>query len=478
MKAKVTYHQQVSYCGKPHCRKCREGTGHGPYWYAYQTVDGRTTRTYIGKHLPTDVLAGDGKTQLTQRSPFIQTKEHEQAIVRIYALGQFRLERRNENEWQTITDSAWQQQRVRSLLSCLMSSNARKLGREQLLETIWPDLDIETASHRLDRSVYNLRQIFEPTRSKLATSPLLLTEREVLVLAHHPLIWIDADAFEHLITQAQTAIDADNRFEAERLLEAAATLYGGNYLPEEQELEWILARREKLQRNWIGLLLDLADLRVAHNALSKAIDPLDRLLSIDPTNEAAVQRLMRVLAQLGRRGEALRAYKRLSSTLQQEYRIAPLPATRSIYEAVRQDSVYAKGGPNRIPTRTGTEAEGTNAAQQTPITREIAMQIGRMHQSPLVGREQELDVLRNLIIGTETIAKFKFPGQKKTVAAPFDAQHRPQSMLLMGEVGIGKTRLAEESRARSSAAWLGGCLEPSLCPGGKHSLSFVDRSAT
>ena len=55
MNGKVTYHQQVSYCGKPRCRKCREGTGHGPYWYRYQTIDGRTTRTYIGKHLPPDV---------------------------------------------------------------------------------------------------------------------------------------------------------------------------------------------------------------------------------------------------------------------------------------------------------------------------------------------------------------------------------------------------------------------------------------
>ena len=55
--AKITYHQQVSYCGKPRCRKCREGKGHGPYWYSYQTVNGHTTRTYIGKNLPPGVQA-------------------------------------------------------------------------------------------------------------------------------------------------------------------------------------------------------------------------------------------------------------------------------------------------------------------------------------------------------------------------------------------------------------------------------------
>src|SRR5690348_11634749 len=57
MNSKITYHQQVSYCGKLRCRRCREGIGHGPYWYAYQTVNGRTIRTYIGKNLPSSGAA-------------------------------------------------------------------------------------------------------------------------------------------------------------------------------------------------------------------------------------------------------------------------------------------------------------------------------------------------------------------------------------------------------------------------------------
>ncbi len=49
MDGKITYHQQMSYCGKARCRKCSDGVGHGPYWYAYQMVNGRVKRTYIGK---------------------------------------------------------------------------------------------------------------------------------------------------------------------------------------------------------------------------------------------------------------------------------------------------------------------------------------------------------------------------------------------------------------------------------------------
>src|SRR3989440_9526691 len=435
MDGKVTYHQQVSYCGKPLCRRCREGIGHGPYWYAYKVVNGRTIRTYIGKVLPPDIQASlDGVHE--SPIPTETTSDLKIATIRIYTLGQFRLERRDGPDWQTVTDAAWQHQRVRSLLGCLLSSPRRKLGREQLMDAIWPELDVETAAGRLDRAVYSLRQLFEPERSRLAASPLLLTEREVLVLADQSQVWIDADALERLLNQAR---NTDDPGEKKRLLEEASTLYGGDFLPEERKIEFTIVRREFLQRNWIGLLLELADLRAVHN-LNTAIDPLDRILAIDPTNEAAVQRLIKLLAQLERRGEALRVYKRLAAILQQEYHIAPLPETRSLYDAVRvgvqerkRDSIVPA---NRDSGVTGNQDDYKDAAP--------ALLIGRTHQSPLVGRDQEFSLLQGLLLATEHATKFKLPSQKKVPALPLDTRRSPQSVLLMGEVGIGKTRLAEE----------------------------------
>ncbi len=53
MDDKVTYRQQVNFCGKPRCRKRRGAIGHGSYWYAYRITDaGRMVRTYIGRELP------------------------------------------------------------------------------------------------------------------------------------------------------------------------------------------------------------------------------------------------------------------------------------------------------------------------------------------------------------------------------------------------------------------------------------------
>src|SRR5437773_5162965 len=261
MNSKITYHQQVSYCGKQRCRKCREGIGHGPYWYAYSTENGRTTRTHIGKNPPPGLLV-----LLASPSP---PDNFEPVALRIRTLGQFQLERQSNQEWQTVTDAVWQHQRVRALLACLLSSPGRKLGREQVMDVLWPEADIETASSRLDRSVYSLRQALEPALNRPASSRLLRMEREGPVLADQAHIWVDADECEHLLNQARATNDAGER---EQLLEEASALYGGEFLPEERYSDWIRTRRETLQRGWMGLQLELADLRIAREALVIAIE--------------------------------------------------------------------------------------------------------------------------------------------------------------------------------------------------------------
>jgi len=134
-----------------------------------------------------------------------------------------------------------------------------------------------------------------------------------------------------------------DRGEQEHLLDEVAKLYGGIFVPEDSKNAWTRIRRESLQRTWISLLLELSDLRIKRDASTSAIESLDRLLTVDPANEAAVQRLMLVLKGQGRRGEALRAYKKLAAVLQQEYRIAPLPETRAIYDDLRSSGAVSAG---------------------------------------------------------------------------------------------------------------------------------------
>lgn len=450
MDGKITYHQQVSYCGKPRCRRCREGIGHGPYWYAYQTVNGRTVRTYVGKNPPAEMLAAQAETNAPPSPP-----EFANTLLRLYVLGQFRLEQHgNPNgtgNWETVSDSSLQHQRVRSLLSCLVSSPGRKLAREQAIDMLWPELDFETASHRLDRAVHSLRQVFEPGRSKPATSKLLLTEHSTLALAEQAYFWIDADAFEGLIAQARASSDPG---QTEQLLEEASRLYSGDFLLDERQIDWVRSRRDSLRRSWISLLLELADLRIGREAIPAAIETLDRLLAVDSANEAAVQRLMTLLAQMGRRGEAIQTYQRFALVLKQDYKITPLPETRTLYEAVLGGKASIPLPGTRPMQSTATGRQVVSESSELPVNvAPVHMQIGRTHQSPLVGRDEEIQRLNQLLQITEQTRRLRLLGQKKSssLLAPmdFEMQRRQQCVLLMGDVGIGKTRLAEEAARES-----------------------------
>src|ERR1700730_12162905 len=100
MDDKVTYRQQVNFCGKESCRKCREGIGHGPYWYAYTITHGRTRRKYIGKQMSPEIQAAlsTAPTSLTNQA------DPDDVLLRLFTLGQFRLERLVNQQWPTVTD--------------------------------------------------------------------------------------------------------------------------------------------------------------------------------------------------------------------------------------------------------------------------------------------------------------------------------------------------------------------------------------
>ena len=48
----VTYQFQYRKCGKPLCKQCHLGPGHGPYWYGYFRQNGQYQCKYFGRRHP------------------------------------------------------------------------------------------------------------------------------------------------------------------------------------------------------------------------------------------------------------------------------------------------------------------------------------------------------------------------------------------------------------------------------------------
>ena len=150
MESKITYHQQMSYCGKARCSKCRTGIGHGPYWYAYQTVNGRIKRTYIGKELPRDAehLAGTEPVPIlplapptapteplpsgrVHRNPLIG-REQERTLLRSLLL-QIEHFHRNASLYQNLADLPLDTQRTSQ---CIILLGEAGIGKTRLAEEL------------------------------------------------------------------------------------------------------------------------------------------------------------------------------------------------------------------------------------------------------------------------------------------------------------------------------------------------------
>ena len=419
--SKVTYHQQVSFCGKSTCKRCRDGIGHGPYWYAYKTINGRTRRTYIGKNLPAEAGQQQG---LPERQQTLHEEKNTADLVRLrfYTLGQLRVERRKGTSWEIVHEAAFFHQHTRMLLSALLSSPTHSLTREQIRDALWPDLDFKSAMHALDRTVHSLRLLLDPSLQRVADTPLLLTERTIVALGSSPLVWIDADVFESHYKLVHSDTD-----EQDSHLEEALTLYAGPLLPHEPDLPWLLSRRQQLRR-WVNELLEIAvNVRIRREQIHAAIHFLKRLLASDPAHEHAVQTMMQLLVQVHQPEAAVNVYLSLVDILNKQYAISPLPQTQEMYRELQR-------------------ATGAFPVVEAGVSTDKAKAFVANDEAFFVGRERELRVFAELLTEIERNAKFTPADQQKSAAHLFGMQSSPQTLVLVGEVGVGKTHLGSEMR--------------------------------
>lgn len=461
----VTYRQQYSFCSKAGCRKCREGIGHGPYWYAYQTVQGRTVRTYIGKTLPAGVPGEQIATPVS--APALTSASSSSPVFRLTALGLLRLESRGEGErWQICQEAGWRLPQARVLLGCLLSVPDRQLTQQQACERLWPELDKKSATQQVRRASTALSQLLGSVYSKQSDT--------LLALAGQEQFRTDSTAFEDLLTQAHT-LPSHQRAGRIALLEQAVRLYGGDFFPEERAAKWPVEYRQKLRDLWSAAMLSLIDFYLDEQRTATASDLLNQLLAANPMNEAAVQRLMFLLALQQRRVEAVQAYKRLVTLLHNAHQATPSPETRTLFHSIQQghetlfkpfattasgqgeiglasEEAGMRPGPTngeREENRPTSGHDGTfqqaNEAE-LPEQTTTAISFVRANQSPLVGRDPEMHTLDQLLDQVESMRVRQSPMYSaQALFQEVRRTPRARCLVLMGEAGIGKTRLAEET---------------------------------
>src|SRR5262245_26262240 len=256
-------------------------------------------------------------------------------MLKIYLLGDFSVHR----DGIPIPAADWARRKTRSLLKLLALQPGHRLHREQATEMLWPDLDPISARDNFYRNLSFLRHTLEPGLARPADSHYVRSEAEIVRLGPPGEVWVDVDTFENLIAQARTSP------QPLPLLEEALSLYKGDLLPEDAYEEWTIARRDLLSRAATRALLQMAEARREEGAFEPAIGALQRVLSLDRTDELAHRELMRTYALAGRRNDALRQYEQCCKVLQSELSVEPEPETTGLYESIARGDKVRSGIP-------------------------------------------------------------------------------------------------------------------------------------
>ncbi len=222
---------------------------------------------------------------------------------------------------------------------------------------------------------------------------------------------VDADRFVELLNEGRRALGRGEREAAAESLAAALGLWRGPPLIDLAYEQFAQAEIGRLEELRVGCLEERLEADLALGRHTEVVGELERLVEDHPLRERLRGQLMLALYRCGRQAEALDAYQRGRRVLVDELGIDPGRALQQLEGAILNhdpalDLVTEAAGPE--PSRPGRQAAGI-----------------------FVGRDAELSLLDGAL--------------DDAVAG------RGRLVLLAGEAGIGKSRLADELASRAKA---------------------------
>ncbi|MFN2224989.1 MAG: ATP-binding protein, partial [Anaerolineae bacterium] len=275
---------------------------------------------------------------------------------------------------------------------------------------LWPEWPERSASAKLRRALSNLRTVIgdrSPSGSVAGASPFLHISPQTIQFNADGDAWVDVLVFnERLGSSLPSSTDP----QAIHGLEEAVALYRGPFLegfslPDGVAFEeWMLFEGEQLHRLMMDALHRLGEWHASQGEVETALPYAWRQVELDPWRESGHQQAMRLLTASGRRAEALAQYETCRHHLAEVLGVEPSSETVALYERIR-DGTYESLSP--LPTAVSAPPHNLPA-----------------HLTPFVGREAELAHIRD---------RLRDPACRL--------------LTLVGEGGIGKTRLALEAAA-------------------------------
>lgn len=271
------------------------------------------------------------------------------------------------------------------LIAYLALRAPHAISRAEIAFKLWADSTEEQALTNLRKALHHIKQQTEDGE---------IIQADARTLQLNPGLHLDVADFTSALDAAERARLANDPQTEQTALETATAFYRGDLLPSLYD-EWLIPERERLRGQFLRAMDRLIVLYETRQHYRDAIQHAQRLLQTDNLREETYRTLIRLHALNNDRAAALNTYHTCAGTLAKELGVEPDADTRELYERLLKSD--------------------TRLSRSTP-TRPVS--------TPLVAREAEWKTL--------------LTQWKKTAQGEF------RTVLLSGEAGIGKTRLAED----------------------------------
>ena len=311
-------------------------------------------------------------------------------------------------------------ERLQSLLTYLVLNQQTPQSRSHLAFVFWSDSQDSQARTNLRRIIHDLRRILPSVEQFINIDSKTLHWRQDAPAS------IDVVEFELAIASAEAAqISAPSSVRG--ALERSASIYKGKLLPNCCD-QWIELEQERLHQACIRVYTWLIQILQEQQDYSTALRYAQQLLRIDSSYEVGYAHLIQLYALVGDRAQALQTYHRCMTALREELGVDPSTTTRKLYEQILldKDEHYHEISPmSRGMCYPPSETAMPTVERKQPIAKVNSL-------SPLIGRQREWAIIQQWMSGSTTES-----------VSPV--------LLVVGEPGIGKTRLLEELRATMPA---------------------------
>jgi predicted ATPase/DNA-binding SARP family transcriptional activator len=325
-------------------------------------------------------------------------------------------------------------------LAAYLAVTKQSHTRDALAGLLWPEYNQSRARAALRRTLSSL--------GKARAEGWLRADRESVDL--DDTIWVDVTRFHDLLAGCKEHGHPESEVCPDCLLPLteAVALYRDDFMAgfglrdSVAFDDWQFFQSESLRKELAGALERLARGRGALGEWEAAIAHVRRWLAMDTLHEPAHRMLMALYAWSDQRAAALRQYRECVRVLDQELGVTPLEETTLLYRAIQENDLPPR------PALSEHRPSVRREASTRPLV-ETSRNVPRSPDNPLVGRNLEWEALH---------------GSYRSIE---EAGH---VVVVEGEAGIGKTRLAEEFVANVRAS--GATAVIARCYAGEKNLAY------